>query len=100
MASFNPEKGKCFNFFTTLVSKALNSNNPDLIRLAHRLVCHPLFKFKPRLNRPQLLDNQTSFFEDRFDGIACCLAGNGAGKSFVGSAKVATFLEETPPPEP
>src|SRR5579872_7316015 len=59
----------------------------------------PIQKFHPRPDRPELLDQQTSFYESKFDGITCVISGNGAGKTYVGSAKVARFLAETPPPE-
>jgi phage terminase large subunit-like protein len=69
------------------------------MRLAYSLLTHPLTSFAPRPDNAELLDQQASFYADRFPGIACVLAGNGAGKSFAGAAKVAAFLEHTPPPE-
>lgn len=81
-----------------LIEKALA--DPTVRKLARALAEHPLFQFQPRPDRPELLDQQSSFYTDRFPGLACVLAGNGAGKTYCGSAKVAQFLNETPPPEP
>ncbi len=83
----------------SLLQKALTSNSEDLIRLAHRLKSHPLALFTPRDDNPDQFDEQSSFYFDRFPGWACVLAGNGAGKSYCASAKVAQFLDENPPPE-
>ena len=82
-----------------LIQEALQSNDPKVLSLALKLAQNPLYQFRPRPDRPERLDQQTSFFEDRFPGLACCLAGNGAGKSYVGAAKVASFLLNMPPPE-
>ena len=81
------------------IADALKSNNPKALALALKLAKHPVYKFKPRPDQPHLLDQQASFFNDRFDGIACVVAGNGSGKTYTGSAKVASFLLTTPPPE-
>lgn len=59
----------------------------------------PAIEFTPRPDNPEQLDQQTSFWADRSDAIICCLAGNGAGKTLEGTARVARFLRETPPPE-
>jgi phage terminase large subunit-like protein len=83
-----------------LLAKAIKSNDPQARQLAARLLKNPLYTFTPRPDRPELYDEQTSFYLDKFPGTACVLAGNGSGKSFVAGAKVAKFLAETPPPEP
>ncbi len=83
-----------------LLRRALASDDPAVLGTALRLATHPLGRFRPRPDRPELLDEQASFYRDQFDGLACVLGGNGSGKSFVGAAKVARFLAETPPPEP
>lgn len=61
---------------------------------------NPLYKFQPRPDAPEQFDQQASFVNDRKPGIMCCISGNGAGKSFSCSYKVAKFLLDTPPPEP
>lgn len=83
----------------TLIKSALASGDPKLMRQALSLARDPLFKFYPRPDRPEAFDQQSSFFYDRFNGMACLLGGTGSGKSHVGSAKVAAFLNSTPPPE-
>ncbi len=84
----------------SLIEQALASTDPAVLRLALQLAQHPLTLFKPRPDRPEQLDEQASFYADRFGGLACVLAGNGAGKSWTASARVARFVTETPPPEP
>lgn len=82
-----------------LLSLALNSNDPEILSLALKLAAHPLTRFKPRPDNPQELDQQSSFYHDRFPGLACCMAGNGAGKTTTAAARIAAFLLNTPPPE-
>lgn len=83
-----------------LLEQALASNNAKAISLALKLVQHPLTRFKPRPDQSHLLDQQSSFYEDSGHGIAVGLGGNGSGKSYCSSARVARFLFTTPPPEP
>ncbi len=82
-----------------LIEQASKSKNPKILALALKLAKHPVSRFRPRPDQPHLLDQQSIFFHDRFDGIACALGGTGSGKSFCGAAHVAKFLAETPPPE-
>jgi phage terminase large subunit-like protein len=83
-----------------LIKQALASQDPKALDLAFSLINDPLFRFEPRADQPELLDQQTSFYTDQFPGIACVVAGNGSGKSYCCSAKLARFIQETPPPEP
>lgn len=58
----------------------------------------PYYSFQPRPDCPEEFDQQASFVNDRFDGIACCVAGNASGKSYSAAFKAAHFLRTTPPP--
>jgi len=81
-----------------LLKRAIQSKNFKALQLAKQLAT-PLNLFEPRLDDDAQLDQQTKFFNATHNGIICCLAGTGAGKSYVGAAKVAKYLKDTPPPE-
>lgn len=83
-----------------LIEQALRSGDKRLMARALVLARDPLFSFTPRPDRPEQLDQQSSFYHDRFAGLACVLGGTAGGKSYSGAAKVARFLRDTPPPEP
>jgi phage terminase large subunit-like protein len=82
-----------------LLDKAIKSNDPQARQLAAALLKNPLYTFKPRPDRPELYDQQTSFYLDKFPGMSCAIGGTGSGKSFCGAARMVKFLAETPPPE-
>lgn len=77
---------------------ALASKDPDLLVAAHKLATSPYYQFKPRADRPHALDEQSSFVNDQFPGIACIIGGNGSGKT-VAADKTARFVRTTPPPD-
>jgi hypothetical protein len=83
------------------LTRLIKSGDPALIRLAAQyldLAKSPYYTFQPRPDRPEDLDQQASFVNDTFAGLACALGGNAAGKSYAGAYKVAHFLRTTPPP--
>lgn len=85
------------------LQRAIQSRDPDVRRLAVEyldLVSTPYYRFRPRFDRPEDLDQQASFVADQFDGVACVLGGTGSGKSSAAAWKVAHFLKTTPPPRP
>lgn len=86
-------------YLNEFIKHALASGDEDLIRAAYKLSTDPYYNFRPRPDRPEELDQQTSFVNDRHKGIACVIAGNRAGKSASSAYKVATFVRETPPPD-
>lgn len=81
-----------------LLQQAIDSQDPELLRLANKFLSYPIYTFAPRPDRPELLDEQTSFVNDKSTGIICCVAGTGSGKSVCAAYKVVKFLLETPPP--
>lgn len=87
------------NDLDTLIRTALESDDPDLLVAAHKLSSSPYYNFRPRPDNAEQLDQQTSFVEDQFDGLACVLGGNRAGKSVSSAFKVARFIRSTPPPD-
>lgn len=50
------------------------------------------FTFKPRPDRPELFDMQTSFIETQDTGVAFHIGGNAAGTSTAAACKIARFL--------
>ncbi len=52
----------------------------------------PYYSFEPRPDCIEEFDEQSAFVHDRFDGIACCIAGNASGKSYSAAYKAAHFL--------
>jgi Terminase large subunit, T4likevirus-type, N-terminal/Terminase RNaseH-like domain len=86
----------------------INVNDLQTLQSA---LCHPdpevqLFatNLLQRLDTPYLTFNprpdQEAFINDKFQGVACLVAGNGAGKDMCCSWKLTDFIENTPPPEP
>jgi len=76
---------------------AENGSDEDR-ELLYRYLSEPYYNFTPRPDCPEEFDEQASFVNDRFDGIACCVAGNASGKSYSAAFKAAHFLRTTPPP--
>jgi hypothetical protein len=87
------------NDLDTLIRTALESDDPDLLVAAHKLSTSPYYCFQPRPDNPEQLDQQTTFVEDQFAGIACVLGGNRSGKTRASAFKVAKFIRDTPPPD-
>lgn len=69
-----------------------------LLKLQEYLV-YRYYAFTPRPDNPTEFDQQQSFIEDKFPGIACAIGGNASGKSEGGACKVARFLFDNPAPD-
>ncbi len=83
--------------------KAIASGDPALMKLASEyldLASSPYHSWRPRPDRPQDLDQQTGFVEDRSKGVICLIGGTGSGKSMAAAWKVARFLKTTSAPRP
>jgi hypothetical protein len=80
------------------ISQAIESNDPELLRLIDNYLQNPLNTFVPRPDHPELFDQQASFVNDKFHGISVCRGGNGSGKSMAAAVKVARFVLNTAPP--
>lgn len=83
-----------------LFRQAKKAKDAALLNLLHQYVSNPLFTFQPRPDQPELFDEQQSFLEDKFPGVAVALGGNTSGKTIAGAVKVAKFILNTPPPRP
>jgi hypothetical protein len=46
-----------------MLQQALASNDPNLLKLVHRLVTHPLYKFRPRPDKPEELVASTKCWQ-------------------------------------
>jgi len=87
------------NDLQRLYAKAKAKNDTKTLRMLHQFMVNPLYHIKPRPDNEVLLDQQTSFLEDQFEGgLAIALGGNRAGKSLMGAVKAARFVLNTPPP--
>jgi hypothetical protein len=82
-----------------LLQAALDSGDVEFMRAAVKYADNPFYTFEPRPDQPDLFDQQTSYVNEQFEGVACCLAGNRAGKTACSTYKTAKFLTETPPPD-
>lgn len=82
-----------------LINAALVSGDPDLIVAASKLMNSAYLNFRPRPDNPELLDEQSSFVNDQFAGIACVLGGTGSGKSRSAAYKLAKYITDNPPPD-
>jgi hypothetical protein len=50
------------------------------------------FTFRPRPDRPELFDEQTSFIDSLDTGVSFCIGGNGSGTTIAAACKLARFL--------
>jgi phage terminase large subunit len=83
----------------SLLRASQKTDDIKLLTLIQKYLDCPLYCFKPRPDNILSGDQQESFIKDQFQGLACVLAGNGAGKSYCASYKIAKLLLETEPPE-
>lgn len=84
-------------FDNATLIKAVESGDPELLALVDQYLSNPLHTFKPRPNRPDLLDEQEAFCTERFDGVSCVWAGTGSGKTHCSAYKAARLILDTPP---
>lgn len=78
--------------FDTKELERMMLSDPDL----YAQLAASFWSFQPRPDRPELFDEQTSFFKSR-DAVAFLLGGNGSGKTEAAAAKVAHFLLQDQP---
>lgn len=50
------------------------------------------FTFRPRPDRPELYDEQTSFIDSNDSGVSFCIGGNGSGTTLAAACKLSRFL--------
>ena len=68
------------------------SGNEQLIAAAQMLAEHPLYRFKPRQDRPDEFDEQSGFVNDLKNKFTILLGGNGSGKTLAAAAKTARYV--------
>lgn len=66
--------------------------------LLHKYLTEEYYRFEARPDCPEEFDEQYSFVHEKWDGIACALAGNASGKTYAAAFKVAHFLRTTDAP--
>lgn len=82
------------------INKLKESKDERIQALLAEYLSNPLWSFEPRPDKPELLDQQSSYLNDKFKGLAVALGGNRSGKTMVSAVKAATLLLSTPPPQP
>lgn len=83
-----------------MIQNAIATDDVELLRDIDLYLNHPLYAFQPRPDKPQEYDEQFSFVNDQFTGIAVALGGTASGKTMAAGYKVARFILETPAPRP
>lgn len=81
------------------IDDLLRFGSDEDLQLLARYLTEPLYHFVPRPDQKHLHDEQKSFVEDKFDGLAVACGGTASGKSIAGAYKVARFLLETKAPQ-
>lgn len=83
------------------LAKAITSGDPALVAQAQKyldLISQPYYAFRPRPDCPEDLDEQSSYVNDQFPGLAVALGGTASGKTEASAYKAAKFIRTTPPP--